>query len=310
MQEYLWTEKYRPKSIKETVLPDRYKQTFIQMVETGSIPNLVFCGRAGLGKTSIAKAMCEELGCAYMVINGSLDGTKDTLRNEIRDFASSMSMDGNRKFVILDEADGLTNAMQQALRNFMEEFSSNCGFILTCNKPHKIAVELHSRCTRIDFDIQSKEKSDIIKKMTQRLFKILKDEDVNFDKKTVLTLVAKRFPDFRKTLNDLQRYAVNGSIDTGILSDFDNILLTQLVDLMRERNLSGIRQFVSDNDIDSQEIYDKLFEIVTAKVKPPSAAHMVVLLAKYQDMATRAPNPDITLCAALLELAASMEWKD
>ena len=310
MEEFVWTEKYRPKTIDETILPERYKEMFRGMVNSGSIPNMILTGRAGIGKTTIAKAMCDELDCAHMVINGSLDGTKGTLRNEIKDFASTMAMSGKRKFVILDEADGLTPLMQPALRNFMEEYSSNCGFILTCNRPHKIIPELHSRCTKIDFDIASNEKNDIIKQYAKRIFHILTEESVKFDKKTVVALIQKHFPDVRKVINDLQRYSVNGEIDTGVMVSFDTISLKQLLDHMKKRNFESMRDWVAQNDIDDQEIYDKLFDVCNSLFKPSSSAQLVVLLAKYQDMGTRAPNPEITLCACLLEISATLEWKD
>jgi len=310
MKEYLWTEKYRPRKIADTILPDRYKEMFTTMVESGSIPNMIFTGRAGIGKTTVAKAMCDELGCSYMLINGSLDGTKDTLRNEIRDFASTMSMVGKRKFVILDEADGLSNNMQQGLRNFMEEYSSNCGFILTCNRPHKIAPELHSRCTLVEFDITSSEKAAILKKIAQRMLKLLDQENIAYDKRTVVALIQKHFPDIRRVINDLQRYSVNGKIDSGILVNFDKIMLEQLVDFMRNKAYSSIRKFVAENDIDVQDVFTMLYDTADAHWVPSSAARIITLLADYQDMATRAPNPDITLCAALLSISAAAEWKD
>lgn len=310
MKEYLWTEKYRPRKIAETILPDRYKEMFSTMVESGSIPNLIFTGRAGIGKTSVAKAMCDELACSYMVINGSLDGTKDTLRNEIRDFASTMSMVGKRKFVILDEADGLSNNMQQGLRNFMEEFSSNCGFILTCNRPYKIAPELHSRCTLVEFEITSSEKSTILKKIAQRMFKILDQENVEYDKRTVVSLIQRHFPDIRKVINDLQRYSINGKIDSGILVNFDKIMLEQLVAFMRKKAYSSIRKFVAENDIDVYDVFTMLYDVADDYWVPSSGARIITLLADYQDMATRAPNTDITLCAALLSISAAAEWKD
>ena len=283
---------------------------FTTMVESGSIPNMIFTGRAGIGKTTVAKAMCDELGCSYMLINGSLDGTKDTLRNEIRDFASTMSMVGKRKFVILDEADGLSNNMQQGLRNFMEEYSSNCGFILTCNRPHKIAPELHSRCTLVEFDITSSEKAAILKKIAQRMLKLLDQENIAYDKRTVVALIQKHFPDIRRVINDLQRYSVNGKIDSGILVNFDKIMLEQLVDFMRNKAYSSIRKFVAENDIDVQDVFTMLYDTADAHWVPSSAARIITLLADYQDMATRAPNPDITLCAALLSISAAAEWKD
>jgi len=310
MKEYLWTEKYRPRKIADTILPDRYKEMFTTMVESGSIPNMIFTGRAGIGKTTVAKAMSDELGCSYMLINGSLDGTKDTLRNEIRDFASTMSMVGKRKFVILDEADGLSNNMQQGLRNFMEEYSSNCGFILTCNRPHKIAPELHSRCTLVEFDITSSEKAAILKKIAQRMLKLLDQENIAYDKRTVVALIQKHFPDIRRVINDLQRYSVNGKIDSGILVNFDKIMLEQLVDFMRNKAYSSIRKFVAENDIDVQDVFTMLYDTADAHWVPSSAARIITLLADYQDMATRAPNPDITLCAALLSISAAAEWKD
>lgn len=310
MEHFLWVEKYRPTTVDETILPSFYKKAFKSYLEQGSIPNLILSGSPGIGKTTVAKAMVEELGASYMMLNGSLEANKDSLRNEIKEFASSTSMKGGRKYVILDEADHLTHHIQPALRNFMEEFAANCGFILTCNYKHRIIEPLHSRCSLVEFKFTKEEKNEIIKQVYHSILKILDTENIEYDKKVVAEVIKKYFPDLRKMLNELQKYSVNGKIDTGVLTDFDEISLKKLLQHIKDKNFNQMRDWVATSDVDQQEVFHKLYEVSNKYFTPSSAAQLVLILADYQDKATRAVNPDINLAAALVEMSIQLDFKD
>jgi DNA polymerase III delta prime subunit len=308
MEDFLWVEKYRPKTVADTILPDRYKEMFSEFVKQKNIPNLILSGRPGCGKTTIARAMLEELGCSYMIINGSLDGTKDTLRNEIKDFASSVSMKGGRKYIILDEADALTHHMQPALRNFMEEFSNNCGFILTCNYKHKIIEPLHSRCSLVEFNFTNSDKPIMLKAIFDRVLSILDGEKIVYDKKVIVEVLRKHFPDFRKIINELQKYSANGKIDSGILIDFDEISVKKLITAIKDKNFNEMRKWVSESDVDQNEVYRKLYDVGSKYLKTNSLPHLVMILAKYQYQAAFAVDPEINLTAALVECAIELTF--
>jgi len=310
VENILWVEKYRPKTIEDTILPERYKTAFIEMVESGKIPNLIFAGPPGVGKTTTAIAIVEQTGGSYMKIDSSLDASKDTLRNEIKEFATSVSMKGGRKYIILDEADSLSHQIQPALRTFMETYSKNCGFILTCNYPHKIIQPLHSRCALVEFKINKADKPQFVKDMFTRICSILDKEEVEYDKKVIAELVRKHFPDIRKIIGELQRYSTNGVIDTGILVDFDEISLKAVLEAIKSKDFNTMRKWVAESDVDQHEVYAKLFEVAEQHLAPASVAQLVVLLAEYQYKAAFAVNPDINLTAALVEMAVELEFKD
>ena len=311
-EEFLWVEKYRPKSVQDTILPDNLKKTFQQFVDQDNIPNLLLTGRAGVGKTTIAKAMLEEIEADYITINGSMNGNIDTLRTEISSFASSVSFTGGRKYVILDEADYLNaNSTQPALRNFMEEFSKNCGFILTCNFKNRIIEPLHSRCSVIEFKIANEDKASIAGQFFKRVTNILETENVEYDKSTVAELVKTYFPDWRRVLNELQRYASTGRIDAGILANKSVDNLNALVTLMKERNFTEVRKWVAENsDIDSAILYRQLYDLLPTKIgSTQSIADSIIILAEYQYKEAFVANSEINRVAALATLMAEVDWK-
>jgi len=310
--EFLWVEKYRPKRVKDTILPNTLSKTFQQFVDQDNIPNLLLTGRAGVGKTTIAKAMLEELSCDYIVINGSMNGNIDTLRVEIANFASTVSFSGGRKYVILDEADYLNpNSTQPALRNFMEEFSKNCGFILTCNFKNRIIEPLHSRCSVVEFKIPNEEKQEIAAQFYKRVINILKEEDVEYDNKAVAELVKTHFPDWRRCLNELQRYSSTGRIDTGILANKSLENFEKLITLMKERNFTEVRKWVAENsDVDSAVLYRQLYDMLPLKINSTqSVADAIVILAEYQYKEAFVANSEINRVAALATLMAEVNWK-
>jgi len=312
MNEFLWVEKYRPRKVDETILPKNLKATFQQFVDQDNVPNLLLSGRAGVGKTTIAKAMLESMGSDYIVINGSMNGNIDTLRIEISNFASSVSFSGGRKYVILDEADYLNaNSTQPALRNFMEEYSKNCGFILTCNFKNRIIDPLHSRCSVIEFNIPNDEKAQMAQQFYKRVCHILNEEGVEYDNKAVASLVQSYFPDWRRCLNELQRYAATGRIDAGILRNQSDDNIEKLLQLMKSKNFTEVRKWVGlNNDIDSTALYRYLYDLLPIKLKTTqSIADTIIILAEYQYKEAFVANPEINRVAALASIMAEADWK-
>ena len=309
--DFLWVEKYRPKSINNAILPTNLKATFQQFVDQQNIPNLILTGRAGVGKTTVARAMLEQLQCDYIIINGSMNGNIDTLRNEIRDFASSVSFSGGRKYVILDEADYLNpNSTQPALRNFMEEYSKNCGFILTCNFKNRIIEPLHSRCSVIEFKIETEEKPKMASQFFKRVCNILKDEGIEFEPKVIVEVITKFFPDWRRVLNELQRYSATGRIDSGILVNFSEENLKALVELLKTKNFTEVRKWVAENsDVDQTVFFRKLYDTASQYLKPNSIPQLVITLAEYQYKAAFVADHEINILACLTEIMAEGEFK-
>lgn len=308
--DFLWCEKYRPRAVKDTVLPHSLQAVFQQFVDDGQIPNLLLTGRAGTGKTTVARAMLEELGCDYIIINGSMNGNIDTLRNDIQNFASSISLAGGRKYVILDEADYLNaNSTQPALRNFMEEFSKNCGFILTCNYPNRIIKELHSRCSVVAFNIPSAEKPKLAAKFYRRVIDILSHEQVQAEPKAVAAVVEKHFPDFRRTLNELQRYAATGAIDSGILANVQEENIKALVEYMKVKDFTNVRKWVVDNiDIEPNVLYRKFYDTASDFFKKSSIPQLILILAQYQYKQAFVADSEINIVACLTEIMVECEF--
>jgi DNA polymerase III delta prime subunit len=310
--EFLYVEKYRPKKVSDTILPIELKKTFQQFVDNGNIPNLLLCGSAGVGKTTIAKAMLEELGADYIVINGSDEGRLiDTLRTKIKTFASSMSFSGGRKYVILDEADYLTaEFVQPALRNFMEEYSSNCGFIFTCNFVNKIIPPLHSRCSVIEFKIPKSEKPVMANQFFKRVSSILNKEGIEYEPKVIAELINKYFPDNRRILNEIQRYSATGKIDSGILANQVDSNLNPLMTAMKNKEFNSVRKWVAQNsDSDSNFLFRKLYEKIHEWVDPKSVPQVVVTLADYQYKSAFVADQEINTMAMLTEIMCEVEFK-
>ena len=305
LEEFLWCEKYRPKTVADTILPEDLKKVFQQFVDQKNIPNLILSGTAGVGKTTVAKAMCEELGCDYIVINGSMNGNIDTLRNDIARFASSVSLAGGRKMVILDEADYLNaQSTQPALRNFMEEFSANCGFILTCNFVDRIIEPLHSRCSVVKFKIRKSELPELAKQFLRRVCGILDNESVIYDKSAVVEVIKKHFPDWRRVINELQHYSATGAIDTGILRNFSDDSLGKLIGFMKDKNFTAVRKWVAESDMDTNEFFRAFYDKAENYIAAASIPMLVLHLAKYQYQNAFAADPEINLVACLTEIMA------
>jgi DNA polymerase III delta prime subunit len=308
--DFLWVEKYRPHKIEDCILPESLKSTFSEFVKQGSIPNLLLAGSQGTGKTTVARAMCEELGVDYIEINGSMNGGIDTLRTEIKNFASTISFTGTRKMVILDEADYLNaQSTQPALRNFMEEFSKNCGFILTCNFKNRIIEPLHSRCSVIEFKIPSSQKPKLAAQFHKRACGILEQEGIEFDKAVVAEVVTKHFPDWRRVLNELQRYSVTGKIDSGILANLGEENFKGLVDLLKNKRFNDMRKWVSENlDTEPTAFFRKFYDMASTYMKPNSIPQLVLLLGRYQYQSAFVADQEINTVAFLTEVMVEAEW--
>jgi DNA polymerase III delta prime subunit len=311
-KDFLWVEKYRPKKIDECILPDSLKDTFREFLSNGDMPNLLLSGSAGTGKTTVAKALCEELGYTTLVINGSLDRNIDTLRNDISTFASTVSFDGGKKCVILDEADYLNpQSFQPALRGFIEHFSKNVRFILTCNFKDKIIEPIHSRTTYIDFRIGNRELPGLMGDFMNRTINILGEEGVTIESKPALAeLIKRHFPDMRRTLNELQRYCAGGTVDTGILARVGQADLDSLMTMLKDKDFSGMRQWVVDNiDTDPIAIYRQMYDQMHQYLQPQSIPQVVLLIADYQYKQAFVQDAEINLVAFLTEVMVEVEWK-
>ena len=311
MNDILWVEKYRPVTIDDCILPSELKQTFQQFVDNQEIPNLLLTGTAGVGKTTVAKAMLEQIGCTYMMINGSEESGIDTLRTKIKNFASTVSMDGKRKYVILDEADYLNpQSTQPALRGFIEEFSRNCGFILTCNFRNRIIEPLHSRCSTVEFRIPNEQKPKLAMGFMKRVQYILENENVNSNEKVVADLINKFFPDWRRCLNELQRYSATGNIDAGILVNLSDTSIKELVSFIKDKDFKSCREWVVHNlDNDPHRIYRRIYDSLSGNVPDSSIPHCVLILGDYSYKSAFVADQEINLLACLTEMMTSVQFK-
>ena len=309
-QQFLWVEKYRPMHIQDCILPESVKKQFQQFIAKGEVPNLLLSGTAGTGKTSIGRALCTELNCDYIVINGSDEGRQiDTLRTKIKQFASAVSFEGKTKVVILDEADYMNrDSVQPALRGFIEQFAENCRFIFTCNYSNRLIDPLHSRTTVIDFKLAPSDRPVLASKFLKRMEFILTNEGVEYNQRVLAELLNKHFPDYRRVINELQRYSVGGNIDEGILSYFQEVNAKALIEGLREKDWRKMRQWVANNvDTDPQAIFRQIYDILLPEVKSP--ARLVLDIADYQYKAAFVADQEINLTACLTQIMVDSEFK-
>jgi replication factor C small subunit len=308
--QFLWVEKFRPQTVDDTVLPDDTKAMAKGYIAQGRIPNLLFCGGAGVGKTTLARAMCEEVGSDYIIINASSENSIDVLRTKVTQFASTSSFSESRKVVILDEADNLSSAFQSAFRNALEAFSENCTFILTCNFPQRLIEPIRSRCGIINFKIPSKEKQVLAGQFFKRVLAILDNENVEYDKRVVADVVQRHFPDFRRCLNELQKFSATGKIDSGILVNLDQESFTELVSFLKNRKYEGMRKWVANNaDLDSTQFFRMFYDNANGMMQPKSIPELVVLLGQYQFYSSHVADQEINRAAFLTEvMTGRIEW--
>ena len=311
--EFLWVEKYRPKTIEECILPTSIKKTFQDFLDRGEIPNMLLAGPAGCGKTTVAKALCNELGVDVYVINGSDEGRfLDTVRNTAKNFASTVSLQatGRHKVIIIDEADNTTNDVQLLLRAFTEEFSGNCRFIFTCNFKNKIIEPLHSRCACIDFSTNSKSKPQLAAAFFKRLQEILDTEAVEFDNKVLVELINKHFPDWRRVLNECQRYSAGGKIDSGILAHFSDVKVNDLIKRLKDKDFPEVRKWIVNNlDNDTNVLLRRIYDACYDSLVPNSIPAAVLTLAKYQYQGAFVADQEINMLACLTEIMVECEFK-
>jgi DNA polymerase III delta prime subunit len=311
--EFLWVEKYRPKTIEDCILPERTKKTFLDFLDKGEVPNLLLAGPAGCGKTTVAKALCAELGVDVYVINGSDEGRfLDTVRNNAKNFASTVSLtsDSKHKVIIIDEADNTTPDVQLLLRASIEEFSRNCRFIFTCNYKNKIIEPLHSRCAVVEFGVKGKHKQEIAAAFFGRLISILEEERIEADKKVLAQLINNHFPDWRRVLNECQRYSVSGKIDSGILAHFSDVKVNDLIKNLKEKNFPQVRKWCVDNlDNDPTVLLRRIYDSLSSSLAPSSIPAAVLVLAKYQYQIAFVADQEINLLACLTEIMVECEFK-
>ena len=310
METFLWVEQYRPSDVSSCILPKNLKDTFSKFVVQGDVPNLILSGGSGVGKTTIAKAMLDELDCTHMMINGSEESGIDVLRTKIKNFASTVSLHGGRKYIILDEADYLNpQSTQPALRGFMEEFHKNCGFVLTCNYKNRLIEPLHSRCSVIEFTIPNSEKPKLASEFMKRVALILDEQKVKYDERVVAEVINKYFPDWRRILNELQRYAPSGTIDAGILVNIAEVNIKELMVSMKNKEFTNVRKWVVDNlDNDPVKLYRRIYDNLYNYVDGSSIPHVVVILADYQYKSAFSADQEINMLACLTEIMAKVNF--
>ena len=309
--DFLWVEEYRPKTIDDCILPQSLKTLFTSFIQKGELSNILLSGPPGIGKTTVAKALCDQLNCDWVMINGSEEGGIDVLRNKIKNFASTVSLSGGKKVVILDEADYLNpQSTQPALRGFVEEFHKNCRFILTCNFKNRIIEPLHSRFSNIEFKVNPKDKPKLASRLFERAVFILKEQNINYEDKVLVELIKKHFPDFRKLINELQRYSVSGTIDAGILVNVSDENLKTLVSHLKNKEFSDMRKWVVNNlDNDPVKIFRKMYDTLYSNLEPSTIPHAVLIIADYQYKSAFVADQEINLVACLTELMSQVKFK-
>ena len=311
MQEFLWVEKYRPKKVQDCILSTDLKKVFENILRKGELQNMMFTGTAGTGKTTVARALCNELDLDYIIINGSEESGIDTLRNKIKQFASSVSLSGGYKVVILDEADYLNpQSTQPALRGFIEEFSGNCRFIMTCNFKNRIIEPLHSRCSVVEFNVSKKDLADLCGQFMKRVTNILTTEQITYEEPVIAELIMKHMPDWRRVLNELQRYSLSGKIDSGILVNIQEVSLNNLMSAMKDKNFKQMRQWVTDNiDVEPAALFRKIYDNMYEFIDPQSIPQLVLILADYQYKNSFVADHELNMVACCTEIMAGVKFK-